>query len=157
MLHREEDPFDYFPIPRPHMIVASMWAISDFTADNGATLLVPGSHQWPAERKPTPEEIQCAEMPAGSVLFWLGGTLHGGGANVTEEWRYGVILTYSLGWLRQEENQSLATPPDIASQFSRELQDMLGNTANGALGFHFYTGMDSKRDLRVSEASLAQS
>ncbi len=89
--------------------------------------------------------------------FWLGGTLHGGGANVTEEWRYGVIHTYSLGWLRQEENQSLATPPDIASQFSRELQDMLGNTANGALGFHFYTGMDSKRDLRVSEASLAQS
>ncbi|NKB98824.1 MAG: mitomycin antibiotic biosynthesis protein [Pseudomonadales bacterium] len=156
VLHREEDAFDYFPVPRPNMIVATMWAISDFTADNGATLLVPGSHKWSAERRPEPCEVLSAEMPAGSVLFWLGGTLHGGGANLTEDWRYGVILTYSLGWLRQEENQSLATPPDIARQFSSELQDMLGNTANGALGFHFYRGSDSESDLSMDEAATAQ-
>ena len=100
VLHREEDPFDYFPVPRPNLVIASMAAISDFTTDNGGTLLVPGSHKWDAERVASPNEIVAAEMKAGSMLFWLGGTLHGAGANVTEAWRQGVILSYSLGWLR---------------------------------------------------------
>ena len=140
ILHREEDAFAFFPVPRPNLVVATMWAISDFTADNGGTLLVPGSHTWPGERRPEPDEVCAAEMPAGSVLFWLGGTLHGGGANVSDDWRYGIILTYSLGWLRQEENQSLATPAAIAGRLPTDLQDMLGNTVNGALGFHAYDG-----------------
>ncbi len=93
-----------------------MWAISDFRADNGATLIVPGSHTWPADRQAPPEEVRSAEMPAGSVLFWAGGLLHGAGANVSTDWRYGVILIYSLGWVRQEENQYLDLPPErIAS------------------------------------------
>lgn len=144
VLHREDDPFSQFPLPRPNLIVASMWAITDFRADNGGTLLVPGSHKWGPERQAEPGEIFSAEMPAGSVLLWLGSTLHGGGANVSQDWRYGVILTYSVGWVRQEENQSLATPPEIAETFSAELQDMLGNTMNGALGFHFYHGVDEQ-------------
>jgi len=70
-LHREEDTVPFFPIPRPNLVVATMWAISDFTADNGGTLLVPGSHKWEAERRAKPDEIQAAEMPAGSVLFGM--------------------------------------------------------------------------------------
>lgn len=140
ILHREEDPFPFFKLPRPSLVVASMWAISDFTADNGGTLLVPGSHKWDADRVAGSDEICAAEMPAGSVLFWMGGTLHGAGANVSNQWRYGVVLTYSLGWLRQEENQSLAVPWEMAKTFSPELQDMLGNTVNAALGFHYYKG-----------------
>lgn len=147
ILHREEDPFPFFQLPRPNLIVATMWAISDFTVGNGGTLLVPGSHKWAADRRPQPEEVCSAEMPAGSVLYWLGGTLHGGGANVSDEWRYGVILTYSLGWLRQEENQSLAVPPEIAKELSPELQDMIGNTLNGSLGFHAYEGFDGTAGL----------
>jgi ectoine hydroxylase-related dioxygenase (phytanoyl-CoA dioxygenase family) len=136
VLHREEDPFTFFPLPRPHLIVATMWAITDFRADNGGTLLVPGSHRGTADRQPEPEEILAAEMPAGSVLFWLGGTLHGAGANVSAESRYGVVLTYSAAWLRQEENQYLDVPPDIAEGLSAELQRMIGYRMNGALGFH---------------------
>jgi hypothetical protein len=136
VLHREEDPFTFFPLPRPQLIVATMWAITDFRAENGATLLVPGSHRWTADRQPAPDEILAAEMPAGSVLFWLGGTLHGAGANVSDEWRYGVVLTYSAAWLRQEENQYLDVPPDIADGLSPELQRMIGYKMNGALGFH---------------------
>ena len=98
VLHREEDSFTFFEEPRPNIIVASMWAISDFRADNGGTLIVPGSHKWPKDRVATEEEIFSAEMPAGSVLFWMGGLLHGAGSNTSEDWRYGVILTYSLGW-----------------------------------------------------------
>ena len=126
ILHREEDSFTYFPLPRPHLVVATMWAISDFRADNGATLLVPGSHRWPAERKPEPDEIVQAEMPAGSLLFWMGGTLHGAGANTSSDWRYGVILTYSLGWLRQEENQYLDVTPEVARELSPELRRLIG-------------------------------
>ena len=135
VLHREHDSFTFFPHPRPNMIVASMWAITDFREDNGATLVVPGSHQWPEERQATNNEIIAAEMSAGSVLYWLGGTLHGAGANVSSEWRYGVILTYSLGWLRQEENQYLNVPPDVAQRLPPELRDMIGYKMYRALGF----------------------
>ena len=135
ILHREEDPFTIFPLPRPNLILASMTAISEFTKDNGGTLLVPGSHRWDANRKPEPNEIVAAEMPAGSVLYWLGGTLHGAGANVSDGWRYGVILTYSVGWVRQEENQFLDIPPAAAATMSQELLELTGRTMCGALGF----------------------
>jgi hypothetical protein len=148
VLHREEDPFTFFPLPRPHLIVATMWAITDFRPENGATLLIPGSHCWTADRQHAPDEILAAEMPAGSVLFWLGGTLHGAGANVSDEWRYGVVLTYSAAWLRQEENQYLDVPPDIADGLSPELQRVIGYKMNGALGFH---------DPRVRATSLSSS
>lgn len=142
-LHREEDTIPFFKVPRPNLVLATMWAISDFTADNGGTLLVPGSHQWEAGRHAEPDEIGAAQMPAGSVLIWLGGTLHAGGANVSDDWRYGVILSYSVGWLRQEENQSLVAPLEMSRKLSPALQDMLGNTANGALGFHYEGGLPS--------------
>ena len=77
-----------------------------------------------------------AEMPAGSVLYWLGGTLHGAGANVSQDWRYGVILTYSLGWLRQEENQYLSTPLEIARQLPKPLLRLMGYARGAyALGY----------------------
>jgi len=135
VLHREDDSFTFFPQPRPNLILASMWAITDFRADNGATLVVPGSHRWPAERTAQPEEVVSAEMPAGAVLYWLGSTLHGAGANVSEDWRYGVIFTYSLGWLRQEENQYLDVPAHIARDLSPELRDIIGYRMYRALGF----------------------
>ena len=135
VLHREEDLFPFFPVPRPNLILASMWAISDFTADNGGTLLVPGSHTWGAEREALPNEVASAEMPAGSALYWLGGTLHGGGANTSNAWRYGIILTYSLGWLRQEENQYLDIPPEVLATLKPELQALTGHVMHGGLGF----------------------
>ncbi len=95
----------------------------------------PGSHLWSAERQPQPHEIHSAQMPAGSVLYWLGSTLHGAGANTSSDWRYGVILTYSLGWLRQEENQYIDVPPAIASELSPALRDMIGYKMHRALGF----------------------
>ena len=141
VLHREEDSFHFFALPRPNLIVATMWAVTDFTVENGATLLVPGSHRWPKERRATPDEIVSAEMKAGSVLIWLGGTLHAGGANVSDDWRYGVILTYSVGWLRQEENQSLSVPREVARELPKDVLDMIGHTMSGSLGFsEEYTG-----------------
>ena len=134
ILHREEDPFAMFPLPRPSLVVASMWAVSDFTADNGGTLLVPGSHRWPEDRSHAPDEVVAAEMPAGSVLYWMGGVLHGAGANVSQSWRFGLILTYSVGWARQEENQYLSIAPETVGALSPELQALTGREAHGSLG-----------------------
>ena len=134
VLHREEDSFPLFTVPRPNLVVASMWAISDFTPENGGTRLVPGSHRWSTDRTHVPEEVAAAEMPACSVLFWMGGTLHGAGANVSEDHRFGLILTYSVGWLRQEENQFLSISPETVSKLSAELQAMTGREPHDALG-----------------------
>lgn len=136
ILHREEDPFDYFPVPRPNLVIASMAALTEFTPENGGTLLVPGSHRWEAGREATATEIVSAAMPPEAMLFWLGGTLHGAGANNTDATRYGVILSYSLGWLRQEENQYLDLTDETMTLLSAELRDRVGVTMHGSLGFH---------------------
>jgi ectoine hydroxylase-related dioxygenase (phytanoyl-CoA dioxygenase family) len=106
----------------------TIWAITDFTEENGATQVVPGSIDWPDDRKAEPEEICQAVMRAGSVLIYSGSVFHGGGQNLSQSDRIGANLTYTLGWLRQEENQYLSCPPEIARHYSPELQDMLGYT-----------------------------
>lgn len=135
ILHSEDGSFTFFPKPRPNLIVATMWAISEFRADNGATLLVPGSHRWPEDRTATDSEVVQAAMSPGSVLLWLGSTLHGAGASTADDWRYGIILTYSLGWLRQEENQYLDVPPERLEQLSPEVRRLAGFEMYDALGF----------------------
>ncbi len=140
ILHREENLFSYFPAPRPNLILATMWALSEFSADNGGTQIVPGSHRWEADRVAEPDEIVRAEMAPGSVLFWLGGTLHGAGANITpDDWRYGVVLTYTLDWLRQEENQHLSMPLTDALALPDSMRSRLGfamDYGDGGLGFY---------------------
>jgi ectoine hydroxylase-related dioxygenase (phytanoyl-CoA dioxygenase family) len=158
VLHREEDPFPFFPAPRPNLVLATMWAMSDFSADNGGTQLVPGSHRWSAGRTAEPDEIVRAEMPAGSVLVWLGGTLHGAGAITEDVWRYGVVLTYSLGWLRQEENQHVSVPLADALAMPEQVRNLLGFGMDyeGALGFYDPSVLLSRgeRPRRTSAGSV---
>ncbi len=136
VLHREDDTFPYFQVPRPDLIIASMTAVTDFKAENGATLMVPGSHRWEADREPVEHEILQAEMSAGDTLVWMGGTLHGAGANVINDWRYGLFLSYSLGWLRQEENQYLDVPRSVADNISEDIRDLVGYKMHTGLGFY---------------------
>lgn len=115
----------------------TIWAVTDFTRANGATQVVPGSLDWPDARVPTAAEIGFAEMRAGSVLVYTGGVFHGGGANTSDGDRIGLNLTYALGWLRQEENQYLACPPEIARTLAPALQAAIGYAMGGyALGYY---------------------
>ena len=115
----------------------TIWAVTDFTAANGATQVVPGSLGWPDDRVAAPAEITQAVMRRGSVLIYTGGVFHGGGANRSDGDRIGLNLTYTLGWLRQEENQYLACPPEIACQLSPELQAVIGYAMGSyALGYY---------------------
>ena len=120
-------------LQRPHapMMVTSMWALTDFTAANGGTLYVPGSHRWPL----TPDapgafdgvEVRALEMPAGSVMIFHGSLWHGGGANTTaDEWRCGVNVQFCPGFVRQQQNPYLGIPPEIATTFSDRLLELLG-------------------------------
>src|SRR5262249_37045607 len=114
-IHRDQWAFDFFPFPSGYEVQCNtIWAMNDFTEANGATRLVPGSNRFADRLELGPEDTEPAVMPAGSVLFYTWSLYHGAGANRSNEVRYGVNLTYALSWLRQEENQYLAVPPEIA-------------------------------------------
>lgn len=115
----------------------TIWALTDFTRDNGATQVVPGSSQWPDNAEIGEEQVVQAEMAAGSVLVYSGCVFHGGGANRSTRDRIGLNITYTLGWLRQEENQYLSCPPEIAKEFDRSLQELAGYAMGQyALGYY---------------------
>ncbi len=115
----------------------TIWAMTDFTEENGATHCVPGSHRWPWEQKADPGQVCRAEMSKGSVFFYSGSVLHNGGANQSQSSRLGLNLTYCLGWLRQEENQYLSCPVELAKGFDPKLQELLGYTRGEyALGYY---------------------
>lgn len=115
----------------------TIWAMTDFTLENGATHCVPGSHRWSWEQQARSDQICQAEMSKGSVFFYTGSILHHGGANMSNAPRLGLNLTYCLGWLRQEENQYLSCPPELAKDFDPKLQELLGYTQGEyALGYY---------------------
>ncbi len=116
----------------------TIWAITDFVEANGATQVVPGSNHWDDAREAMPDEIGYAEMAAGSVLVYSGSVIHAGGANRSGADRMGLNITYCLGWLRQEENQYLACPPEIAKDFPAELRTLLGY-AMGSYALGYFT------------------
>jgi len=126
------------PLTRPHVpiICNSMWAITDFTEENGATRLIPRSHLSPEVPNPLDQyESIAAEMPKGSVLVWVGSLWHGGGANKTTTRRVGIAMNYCAGYIRQQENQQLGIPPQLVKKFPRRLQELVGYSVyNGLVG-----------------------
>jgi ectoine hydroxylase-related dioxygenase (phytanoyl-CoA dioxygenase family) len=126
-----DDPLFPFVHPGYEAMINCMWAVDEFTSENGATNVVPGSHKWERvglipEREPAQDEITQGVMPAGSVLIYFGSLLHCGGANRTAKPRTGIVLSYCQGWLRQSENQYLAVPLEIAQTLPERLQRLLG-------------------------------
>ncbi|MCY3891160.1 MAG: phytanoyl-CoA dioxygenase family protein [bacterium] len=135
-LHRDEMAFDFFPFGADyHMQCNTMWALTDFTAANGATHILAGSSGLSDAESFELTDAQ-AEMGRGSVLFYDGKVLHGAGANTSGSVRRGVNITYAVGWVRQEENQYLACPPEIARTLDDDLLRMMGYTQGAfALGY----------------------
>ena len=127
-------------LPGMQLQISAMWALDDFTEENGATRVVPGSnrvtdvHRYHTADDRFADDVAQAVMPKGSVLFYLGSTWHGGGANKTDKSRAGLINTYSLGWLRQEENQYLNVPREIAESYPKRVQQLMGYQMHRSLG-----------------------
>ena len=132
-LHRDDGIYP-ISIQGMELQVSAMWALDDFTPDNGATHVVPGSHQGPS-RSVSDRAFHTvqAPMPKGSLLLYLGSVLHGGGANDTDAPRMGLINTYSLGWLRQEENHYLAIPREVADSYPERIRKLMGYEPHGPI------------------------
>lgn len=139
-----------YPVPRPRaaLSAATIWAISDFTADNGATVVIPGSHRWDDTRKPTDaDEHVSVVMPAGSVVFFVGTLWHGGGANhTTDRGRLAVTAQYCQPWLRPQEAFTLSTPHDTVRALSEDICRMLGYSIHPPF-MGMVNGMHPKRIL----------
>jgi len=130
VLHRDGDIYP-INIPDVEFQVSAIWALNEFTEENGATRVVPGSHDLRSINDVAEDDVIQAAMPKGSVLFYMGSTIHGGGANKSDAPRNGLISTYSLGWLRQEDNQYLSIPRDTADSFPENVRRLLGYQTHG--------------------------
>jgi ectoine hydroxylase-related dioxygenase (phytanoyl-CoA dioxygenase family) len=114
--------------PHPPIVCNSMWALTDFTEENGATRIVPGSHLASENPEYGRTDIDSipAEMKRGSILVWNGSLWHGGGANRTDSPRVGLAMNYCAGFIRQQENQQLGIPRAVAEKFPKRLQRLIG-------------------------------
>lgn len=166
LIHRDQWAFDFFPFPTGYEVQCNtIWAMNDFTFANGATRLIPGSHRLPDRQQFKHKQAEAAEMPAGSVLFYTGSLYHGAGANNSDATRYGLNLTYARSWLRQEENQYLAVPAEIARTLPEPLLRLMGYARGAyALGYvddlrdplDVLLGRDRPADFGSLEAASAR-
>lgn len=144
-VHRDDA---VYPVQRPHadLVVNTMWALDDFTEDNGATVVFPGTHRGTDRTPDWSRPTIRAVMPAGSVMIYVGGLFHAGGANHTDEPRLGVILEFCAGWLRPQENHVLGVPRAIVKTLPARLQELLGYNVLGLLG-----NVDGRSPLKYLE------
>lgn len=103
-----------------------IWPLTDFTSSNGATRIYPGTHKSPIESLDQLGDAVVAESSPGDAICFLGSTVHGAGPNLTRDVRRGVVIGYSLGWLKPYENLWLAYPPEVARNFPSELAELAG-------------------------------
>lgn len=145
-LHQDDG---LWPIPRPHppFLCNALIAFDDFTRENGATRLVPYSHNWTQAVDQSVQPIQI-EMKSGSMVLWEGGLWHGGGANVTQnQERMGFFISHQVSYLRPQEIQLLSIPPEVVRQMPRKLQRLVG--------YHrFGLGVDGRDPLDVLEDGI---
>ncbi len=147
-LHHD-DLFYRVPRPRPALGAATIWAIDEFTQQNGATVVIPGSHLWD-DRQPTEDDLKNLEpvvMPAGSVVLFLGTLWHAGGANRSDAARLCVSAQYCAPWCRTQENYSLSLSRETVKKCSEHIQRMLGYSIHAPfMGF-----VDGKHPRRLLE------
>lgn len=142
-----DDGFYPWPRPRPAISAATVFAIDDFTEDNGATLAIPGSHLWREDRSPRPEDkIVKAVMPAGSCILFLGNLWHGGGENYSGRDRMAFTAQYCEPWARTQENYFLSVPKEVVAGVSENIRRMLGYSIHPPF-MGMVNGMHPKRVL----------
>ena len=136
-IHRDQWAFDFYDFPTDYDVQCNtIWALTDFTEDNGATRVIPASQSWETRLDHTVDEAVPATMDKGSCLLYTGKVYHGGGENRSDETRMGLNITYDVAWLRQEENQYLSVPPEIATTLDDDLLRLMGYQIGAyALGY----------------------
>ena len=148
----------HYPIPRPHppLIVNTLIALDPFTAENGATEVVPGSHRWTERVNPEVATV-AVEMPLGGLLLWEGALWHrGGGNSTTSGYRRSINVNFNLAWLKQRENQFIGVPPEVVVAMPEKLQALIGyKLTNVGLGTVDYRNPIETVKQRLSSGSAA--
>jgi hypothetical protein len=136
-IHRDQWAFDFFPFPSGYDVQCNtIWALTDFTEENGATRVVVGSNAAADGQAFGPDDTEPAVMSRGSVLLYSGSVYHGGGDNHSAVTRIGLNITYAVAWLRQEENQYLSVPREVAETLPVDLLRLMGYDRGAyALGY----------------------
>ncbi len=148
-----DDGFYPWPRPRPALSAATVFAIDDFTADNGATVAIPGSHRWGEDRTPRDDdELISAVMPAGSCILFLGNLWHGGGENRTDGSRLALTAQYCEPWLRTQENYFLSVERETVADLSEDMLRLLGYSIHPPF-MGMVNGMHPKRVLPARPGS----
>lgn len=144
-----DDSYVWIPRPREMMGVSTIWAFDDFTEDNGATEVIPGSHRWGPDEGAAPDDRRAVKvtMRAGSAVLFAGTLLHRGGAHRGQATRLGITPQYCEPWARQIENMVLAVPPEIAGSYSERVQELLGYDIFEPTFVGYVDGMHPKRLL----------
>jgi ectoine hydroxylase-related dioxygenase (phytanoyl-CoA dioxygenase family) len=159
-IHRDQWAFDFFPFPKGYEVQCNtIWALSDFSAENGGTRVIPGSNHYEDKLQFTHEDCEAAEMPAGSVFVYTGAVYHGGGENRSKSTRYGLNLTYARSWLRQEENQYLSVPLEVARELPDDLLRLIGYQRGAyALGYvdDVRDPLEALRGKRLAESDAGR-
>lgn len=144
-----DDGFYPWPRPRPALGAATIFALDEFTEENGATVVIPGSHLWD-DKRPTEKDkagAVKAVMPQGSMLFFLGTTWHHGGANESDAPRMCLTAQYCAPWCRQQENYSLSISRERVRRCSPRIRQLLGYSIHKP----FMGMVDGKHPLRLLE------
>ncbi|QNJ95415.1 phytanoyl-CoA dioxygenase family protein [Mycolicibacterium fluoranthenivorans] len=154
-LHRDQNAFDFYPFPDDyHVQCNTLWAMTDYTAEMGATRVVPGSQV--GDKKPTDyadDECVQAEMSRGSVLLYSGKIVHSGAANRSDRVRRAININYCVGWVRQEENQFLSVPPEVARTLDDDLLKLIGYQEGAWAMGYFRDFEDPLRAIRGDEVA----
>jgi len=144
-----DDSYVLVPRPRRMMGVSAIWALDDFTEDNGATEVLPRSHLWGPDEVPEPDDPRAVKvtMQAGSAVLFAGTLVHRGGAHRGTSTRLGITPQYCEPWVRQIENLTLAVPPEIARDYPERVQELLGYDIFEPTFVGYVDGMHPKRLL----------
>ncbi len=126
IIHRDDDSWPRAAQAAAPLVINVMMALTDYTVDNGATVVVPGSHKWDVDRVPEADEITQAVMPAGSAAIFTGQCLHGGGTNTNGKVRRGLSVSFCHGWLMPVENSWLGVPLERVRRLPERAQELLG-------------------------------
>lgn len=135
VIHQDELTYDGFDFKDYDVQMSTLWAMSDYTAEMGATLVVPESHKLGRGKDFKPADAESAEMKRGSVILYSGKIYHGSGENKSDRVRKAVNINYAVAWLRQEENQYLSCPPEVARTLPEELLRLMGYSCTAAAGY----------------------
>lgn len=110
----------------------TIWLLDDFTLENGATRVIPGSQHWrqlPQEAltdaiAPHPEE-KLLTAPAGSVVVMNTHAWHGGTANRTGNHRRALHAFYCRFDKPQQQYQKRLLRPETQDRLSPDLRKLL--------------------------------